>query len=1003
MNKRGFVFIYLLFLFPLLFAACSSGNNTSSHGVIYEESAPNEVIKGIAVPSNYIELMKMANVDLTYDISAVAEPTNAVNKKLLYSSSNEKIATVDGNGLLTIKDFGEFSVEVKSAANEGVFQHVDFYVAEKILTPVNVTNIPLSIFGQYEVKQYGVNKSPERNIGGSLTINADKLNSEILKTTLFLNGASIDLNLNSDDFSSLSYDEIAKSVIKSLNATNYNGKDADIIISLKGSSIPVLVSNGVITDNDVLKLSLKKISDINPGQSSSGSIINATKISIGEDRSFDRKDTSLFMIKPILYPNNTSNPAIKYESSNKNIATINNFGKVNILSKGQVVIKAISLENDKVFDSIKLTISDSTINVTDIKRKTNENSVLIGKTIDVSGSVLPENATFKNITYTSSNPKVAYVDSVTGKVTGKSIGNTKITALADNGRFKKEYDINVSAFSFPVTAIMNMPTMSYISMQDVITIDPVAFPPYAQDKSLKYSISSGSDVISFDEATKTIKPLNKGVAELMVTSASDSSISKTMKIYVREEQQAVEVTSITLNNPPANLYINNTTYDLVADINQDANVNTKLMIESNDNNIVSAYAKEGVDNQWQLTPVGEGEAEIRVYSTSGVEQKFNIKVHKVMNTKGYYKINKVKYSYNNITKELIPNENNETSDKMLGEFGINIEENNVIFKGRMQYTPKDAFAKESYTFNNWRFIYVEKNIPLDSNDKFAAQTKDGYKNAGLNIVNEKTIEYTYYDNGFTALFTLEKVNDAYTDIPDKTIYMTPLDINKDPKSIEGYYEMTFFYGNPYNKGLTGYQPVFSGTENDRPTTSDIGISYMENGRKCLFGITCLGGNGAGGSVTNYTGSFVVKVDGSTENAKLNMIMKTQKQGHHDYDLNSWLKYIHATFGDSSYSQNKAQSMPLIDKNLKVTVYDKGYTDAYLSYRPIGDNNMQFEMQFFSEYQFTYRAEKVSDRYVELPTTRYVEGDITGRGKPERPQQVRIEPVTDKSGSVSDIF
>ena len=130
----------------------------------------------------------------------------------------------------------------------------------------------------------------------------------------------------------------------------------------------------------------------------------------------------------------------------------------------------------------------------------------------------------------------------------------------------------------------------------------------------------------------------------MVTSASDSSISKTMKIYVREEQQAVEVTSITLNNPPANLYINNTTYDLVADINQDANVNTKLMIESNDNNIVSAYAKEGVDNQWQLTPLGEGEAEIRVYSTSGVEQKFNIKVHKVMNTKGYYKINKVKYS-----------------------------------------------------------------------------------------------------------------------------------------------------------------------------------------------------------------------------------------------------------------------------------------------------------------------------------------------------------------------
>ena len=84
-----FLFIYLFFYFLLW--RVSSGNNTSSHGVIYEESAPNEVIKGIAVPSNYIELMKMANVDLTYDISAVAEPTNAVNKKLLIPPAMKKL------------------------------------------------------------------------------------------------------------------------------------------------------------------------------------------------------------------------------------------------------------------------------------------------------------------------------------------------------------------------------------------------------------------------------------------------------------------------------------------------------------------------------------------------------------------------------------------------------------------------------------------------------------------------------------------------------------------------------------------------------------------------------------------------------------------------------------------------------------------------------------------------------------------------------------------------
>ena len=43
MFKRGYVFIYyfILFLFPLLFFACSSSNSTSSVGTIYEDSDPN--------------------------------------------------------------------------------------------------------------------------------------------------------------------------------------------------------------------------------------------------------------------------------------------------------------------------------------------------------------------------------------------------------------------------------------------------------------------------------------------------------------------------------------------------------------------------------------------------------------------------------------------------------------------------------------------------------------------------------------------------------------------------------------------------------------------------------------------------------------------------------------------------------------------------------------------------------------------------------------------------
>ena len=46
MFKRGYVFIFyfILTLFPLLFAACSTDSNSSSVGTIYEDSDPNVVI-----------------------------------------------------------------------------------------------------------------------------------------------------------------------------------------------------------------------------------------------------------------------------------------------------------------------------------------------------------------------------------------------------------------------------------------------------------------------------------------------------------------------------------------------------------------------------------------------------------------------------------------------------------------------------------------------------------------------------------------------------------------------------------------------------------------------------------------------------------------------------------------------------------------------------------------------------------------------------------------------
>ena len=772
MSKRGcvFIFYFILILFPLLLTACSTDSNSSSVGTIYEDSNPNIVITGISLPGNYIELTKSQDAVLYYDISAVAEPANAVDRKLLYSSSNPEIASIDENGVLTIKGLGEFSVEVKSAANASIWQKIDFYVAEKILTDVNIDSMPLSLFGDYSISQYGINKTPDTNISGSLSINADKTNSNVVLFGLVFNGAVFDLALSDESLAALSYEAIALKIKEQLKIVNHTNSDADIIISLSGTDFPALVESNVIGDDEILQLSLKKLNDINIGQDIESMPVLTTEITLADSKEVDRKDVPEFMIEPIIKPINATDKSVKYTSSDDTIATVNEIGYVTLHRAGNVKITAVSNANDKASSIMNVTVTDSTIPVTHIVRKSEVNQVLIGNTIDLSGTAMPENATHRAVTYISLNPEIASINNTTGILTAHRKGTAKIYAITDAGNYKEEYTITVDAFAFPVTAVMNIPSILNISIQDkAYTINPQAFPDYAFDKNLTYTVTSGSDIISFDQTAKTIKGLKEGTAVLTVASASDAAVKKAIQVNVRAELEAVEVSQINLNTPPANLYINHTTFDLAATVNADANVNTDLFIESSNNNIVGAYPVAGEKNKWQLMPVTEGTAEIKVYSSSGVEQKFNISVHKVQ----------VVYSYNGVERTFLSNEEG-GNDNLQGEFGINVDDAKIILHGRLQFTPENPLEKSSYTFNNWRFLYISKEIALNGSDKYAKQIKQGYANEGINITSEKTIEYVYTENGFQAHLYLEKVSDVYTVIEDKTIYMTDIDVVNDP-------------------------------------------------------------------------------------------------------------------------------------------------------------------------------------------------------------------------------
>ena len=138
-------------------------------------------------------------------------------------------------------------------------------------------------------------------------------------------------------------------------------------------------------------------------------------------------------------PSNATNKSVIWESSNNNIATVDNTGMVTAKKNGTATITA-KTHNGKIAKC------NVTVKTSPTSLKLNKTSAVLylyygTKTINLKATPVTsvKNTTInadKKITWSSSNSKVATVNK-SGKVTAKKAGNTTITAKTHNGKIAK--------------------------------------------------------------------------------------------------------------------------------------------------------------------------------------------------------------------------------------------------------------------------------------------------------------------------------------------------------------------------------------------------------------------------------------------------------------------------------------------------------------------------------------------------------------------------------------
>ena len=211
-------------------------------------------------------------------------------------------------------------------------------------------------------------------------------------------------------------------------------------------------------------------------------------------------------------PSNATNKEVVWTSSNTKVATVSN-GTVTANAAGTVTITATTKDGGKkatctvTVKAAQIPVTGVTVNPASLVLQLETGKVVTGT---ITATVLPDNASDKAVTWTSSYPAVATVDSY-GNVIAKSAGTTAITVKTTDGGKTATCTVTVKAAQDPDDPGDNPQlkveiTESFIYDGSAKTPSPEVY--YGKKKLVlgkDYTLAYKNNTNATDNATVTVK------------------------------------------------------------------------------------------------------------------------------------------------------------------------------------------------------------------------------------------------------------------------------------------------------------------------------------------------------------------------------------------------------------------------------------------------------------------------------------------------------------------
>ena len=200
-----------------------------------------------------------------------------------------------------------------------------------------------------------------------------------------------------------------------------------------------------------------------------------------------------------IYPENATDKTLVWNSSNPNVATVNN-GVVRAISEGETEI-SYSANNGTTGNGWMVSVRRY-VPVTSVTIENVPGIIRVGEWAYLNANVQPEDAINKDVVWSSSNPAVATVNEH-GHVYAVSLGETEITATAADNGIKSTRKITVG---IPVESVDFTNFRNEFVVGEVFTYNVNVYPENATNKNLIWTSSNTSVVTVENGVLRAIAP-----------------------------------------------------------------------------------------------------------------------------------------------------------------------------------------------------------------------------------------------------------------------------------------------------------------------------------------------------------------------------------------------------------------------------------------------------------------------------------------------------------------